>query len=232
MTLVLQWFHDHRRLDLGKRGRSVLVFQCPGGSCPTWDAESGANRAFVLEPSVGPDGLSGPEECGADPEFRILRWTEHEDGIPEEMEPAFFDDTSELPESLSERAAPGTRVGSVPRWHGGAEDGPGAGWRFLGQVDATMRFQGPIPSAEAAGCPVGRPGPEGYEFRSPRTTRPGAPAAIFVEKEDGAASLWTAEGPAFGDGGTGYLFASVPDRPDAPAAPRVRFLWQSPLAGR
>src|SRR4051812_21734030 len=51
MTLLVQFVHNSERLNLGREGRVLLVFQCgENGSCAVWDADSGANNCFIVEP--------------------------------------------------------------------------------------------------------------------------------------------------------------------------------------
>lgn len=50
MSLLAQFIHNEERLNLGKEGRILFVFQCNDeGSCFVWDADSGANSCFIME---------------------------------------------------------------------------------------------------------------------------------------------------------------------------------------
>ena len=51
-SLLAQFSHDDQRLNLGRTGRVLFVFQCAHkpGLCDSWEAFSGANACFVAEP--------------------------------------------------------------------------------------------------------------------------------------------------------------------------------------
>jgi hypothetical protein len=155
-SLIAQLRHERDRLDLGKTGRVLFVFQCNGdqGRCPTWDMNSGANSCFVLDEEELTEGLSEPNWYVAPEdhvdrwldenvfeEWRVLRWQEKEDGIPASY-PGFFGLLHALPEGYDEaqdtkfcsEVFQGTKLGSVPFWLQFPKDPPGG--RFLGQIDS------------------------------------------------------------------------------------------------
>src|SRR5262249_14777262 len=64
-SLLAQLTHDPARLELGRTGRVLFVFQCnhDPGMCDTWDAHSGANACIVVEPEeLGPRLAELPDD--------------------------------------------------------------------------------------------------------------------------------------------------------------------------
>jgi hypothetical protein len=155
MVHLAQFVHDGRRLDLGREGRSLLVFQC-GAECDTWDMNSGCNACVVLEPEELGEGLTPPP--GVDladwnqdvaihwedyhvilPDLRVADWIERDDGIAPEQEPDFFDDGQygKLMDRLGENAEQvfcGAKLGGAPGWIQGPEPGLDATWRLAVQL--------------------------------------------------------------------------------------------------
>jgi uncharacterized protein YwqG len=149
MGLLAQFVHNAERLDLGRDGRVLFVFQCSGvnGSCPVWDANSGANSCFIIEPEnltnrveKLPDGDIRPEK-----EFWIKDWQEFDDGISEKDVSAFFDETKYYEyeedefEELVKNVTDNSRLGGVPCWVQYPEV-PDGDWKFAGQLDDNTGF--------------------------------------------------------------------------------------------
>lgn len=151
LALLAQLFHQSKRLDLGKDGRVLFIFQCNNmknySLCSTWDQNSGANACFIVEPEDLtaqteniPDG-----EFQAEKEFWIKDWVIRDDGLPEEILEVFFDEQKyyeldeeefeEIYENLEER----TKFGSVPTWIQSPET-PKGDWKFVGQLDDLTGF--------------------------------------------------------------------------------------------
>jgi hypothetical protein len=156
-SLVAELRHHRERLDLGKEGRVFFVFSCNNDSsrCPTWDMNSGANSVLIVDEEELAEGLKSPPASPdltqrqldrwldeqVHPEWRVVRWLEKEDGIPESY-PGFFGlhygklegFDAEAYERYQSKVSQETRLGSVPFWIQFPE-GPPEG-RFLGQIDS------------------------------------------------------------------------------------------------
>jgi hypothetical protein len=199
-SLLAQFLHHPVRLDLGRPGRLLSVFQCnhDPGLCATWDGRSGTNACFVSEPEELLPSLSLlPEDWPpVDREARVVEWLQRDDGLAPESASAFFARSkfSDLPEEEADRPTWSTRLGGVPRWLQHPELPPGEGWIFVGQLDSTYSFLTP-PSDHSAGVIAD---PERWEGRS-----------------------HYCEGPNLGDGGLAYLFIRRTG-----AVPEGWFSWQ------
>lgn len=150
-SLLAQFVHDAARLDLGRAGRVLSVFQCnhDPGMCSTWEGGSGANACFVTEPEDMVHGLSPlpPDSPPIEREARIVEWRERDDVPAADGEP---DVTTS------------TRLGGEPFWIQGPDEAPEGGWRFVGQLDSTYSFL----VAPAAGAEGISADPEQWEGRS------------------------------------------------------------------
>lgn len=197
-SLLAQFAHHSDRLDLGREGRALLVFQCnhDAGMCDTWDAASGANACLVLEPeqlaraeSAAPADLPPLDHC-----VIVAGWIEFTDAVTEEEAASFYDEASYLAlnEDLVANVSTSTRLGGVPSWIQSPDESP-RGWRYIGQLDS------------------------GYSFLTPpRETR----SWISADPEGWEGRTHYGEGPNFG-GGIAYLFLRSGD-----ARPEVRMFWQ------
>jgi hypothetical protein len=159
--------------------------------CSSWEGGAGANACFVLEPEELHTALTtlpadGPP-IGRD--VRIERWLEMNDGISESEALAFFTDRGfyDLSKETIRRPAQVTRLGSVPSWVQSPHDGPGDGWRFIGQLDCYYSFY----------------------------TRPRNYVGLSPDLKRQFGRTHVGEGPNFGDCGIGYIFLrngmSVPE---------------------
>lgn len=251
LTHLAQLSHHPERLDLGREGRSVLVFECyhNPGLCETWSAESGANAVLFLDPKGSVGGLAVPPESertktAVGLEARVLSWVAADDLMREEDYPLFFDsrrmvnrldaDEEGEFEAALESVYRGTKLGSGPSWLQTADEGPPSPYHFVAQFDSRFRFPGPVPEADAVGCIVRRYDPTVARWvdsaprrEDPRQARADLP--VLIEAEDG--SSYSAEAADFGDAGIGYLFVDIPAGPtlfgDAPnTEPSGIFFWQ------
>jgi hypothetical protein len=120
-SLLAQLLHHPSRLDLGREGRVLHVFQCnhDPGACSTWEGGSGANACFVVEPERIGAGLTQipGDKPPVDSEVRVVRWIERDGEVT----------TS-------------TRLGGVPYWIQSPDEAPQGDWRFVGQLDSTHSF--------------------------------------------------------------------------------------------
>lgn len=200
LSLLAQFVHDPGRLDLGRNGRILSVFQCnhDPGMCSTWEGGSGANACFVTEPEDLVSGLTPlPSDLPLlEREARIVEWFERDDGVTEAQAVRFFswEEFSQLPESVSAKVTTSTRLGGVPSWIQSPDEAPKGGWLFAGQLDSTYSFL-TAPATEVPGIAVD---PEHWEGRS-----------------------HYCEGPNLGDGGIAYLFLRKTS-----GAPEGWFFWQ------
>ncbi|HXY35892.1 MAG TPA: hypothetical protein VEI07_16780 [Planctomycetaceae bacterium] len=199
-SLLAQLLHDPVRLNLGRAGRVLFVFQCnhDPGMCSTWEAGSGANACFVLEPEALLDQMSSlpADEPELEHELRVVGWFQREDGLPESLVPSFFDDDKyfALPEETLDSVSGITRLGGVPAWIQNPSEAPGPRWRFVGQLSCYHSF-----------------------FVPPATEE----SWIWTDPDRGAGRTHCAAGPNFGDDGTAYLFLR-----DASPVPEGRLFWQ------
>jgi uncharacterized protein YwqG len=148
MGMLVQFVHNSERLNLGREGRILFVFQCNyNGFCETWDADSGANACFIIEP----EDLTGQTEKLPDgnvqleKEFWVVGWQEFDDGVGEKDIPAFFDETKYYEyeedefEELIKNVTDNSRLGGVPYWVQYPEV-PTGDWSFVGQLDDNTGF--------------------------------------------------------------------------------------------
>lgn len=137
MRFVAQFFHSNR-LDLGEDGRGLYLFECQD-TCDSRSAASGANAALLLARSAQAAAMT-KRQGAAKPEEIVVRWSDDDDGVPEElaatfMSPALYAKLD--PEVLEECYLMGNRAGGVPGWLNGVELPEGDGWRFLLQLDSS-----------------------------------------------------------------------------------------------
>ncbi|MBD2666787.1 hypothetical protein B6N60_04795 [Richelia sinica FACHB-800] len=180
-SLLAQFVHNPERLDLGKLGRTLLVFQCNHnpGECPTWEGGSGANACFVLDPDELSDGLTPmpADSPPIEPEARIVDWLAQDDGISLDQVSAFYADEQRwnLPDEMRDRVYTETKLGSVPEWVQSSSEAPGERWIFIGQLSSSYKF-----------------------FQKPATQN-----GIYIYP---SSQHWVCDGPNFGDAGIGYIF--------------------------
>lgn len=251
MLLLAQLHHSAERLNLGKAGRVLYVFQCnePEYSECTWDPDSGANACLVLEPEQLSDTLtlppntnfenatniwsvnriadykeaSRPEAIFVETEARVMRWFERDDKLrPQDAE--YFLTEEKFWKKPNELGEPfcGTKLGSVPCW---VQTPQLEGWEFLGQFSDGYFFYHEMPQPDEVGCKVGR-GAIGKDIRyeDPPKLKQEAPRYIseLDSSEKSDDAIWACEGPNFGDAGIGYVFA----RRDGDQIPECKFFWQ------
>ena len=199
-SLLAQFVHHSVRLDLGRSGRVLSIFQCnhDPGMCATWEGGSGANACFVTEPEdIIPEMAVLPlDSPSVDREARVVEWIERDDGVAEEHAVRFFSSSEfyDLPESELAKVTWSTRLGSVPRWIQSPDEAPTDGWRFIGQLDSTYSF-----------------------FQAPKIKESG----ITEDIEHWEGRSHYCEGPNLGDGGIAYLFLRM-----GSSKPEGWFFWQ------
>jgi hypothetical protein len=198
-SLLAQFVHAPPRLDLGKEGRTLFVFQCnhDPGMCATWEGGSGANACFVVEPEDLTSSQTVPPQDSplVENEVRVASWIERDDGLPDSSRSAFFDDDSfrSLPKEVRGRVASGTKLGSVPCWIQNPSESP-EGWTFIGQLDSTHSFQ--LPPKQMTNW-------------------------VGIDENRWEGRTHYGEGPNYGDGGIAYLFLR-----QGASAPDGWFFWQ------
>lgn len=207
LTHLFSLQHHSERLDLGREGRQVLVFQCnhDPGMCETWSAGSGANAVLFLDPEDSTDTLTElPEpEPETEVETLVTAWEASEDEVDSANYDIYFDEkrlwdfhgkawtTPETEEWMP--MFEGTKLGSVPAWVQSASEGPEAPFRFVGQFHMEHEATGTVPDT------------------IDRTRH-------HITERDGVAEFKAAN---YGDLGSAYLFIA----PD-PVEPRGLFFWQ------
>jgi hypothetical protein len=199
-SLLAQFEHHPFRIDLGRGGRMLYVFECAHdpGMCATWEPFSGANACIVVEP----DAFTGePTAVPGDtpPVHRgvvIAGWVSREDTLSQSDANAFLNEQAflELAPEKWRQATYSTRLGGVPCWLQSADEAPRPDWLFIGQLDNTYSFL----TAPAAG----------HDW-------------ISIDKERFEGRTHYAQGPNFGDGGIAYLFTRHNE-----VSPEVCMLWQ------
>ncbi|HEY1169764.1 MAG TPA: hypothetical protein VGH19_00215 [Verrucomicrobiae bacterium] len=222
-SLLAQFEHHPLRLDLGRAGRVLFVFQCDHdpGACETWSAISGANACFVLEPEELLQSVTPLPPDSFEPmlEVRVARWIEKEDDIDPNLAGHFFEDKTylKLPEEVVGKCTTGARLGGVPSWIQSPDEGPRAPWRFVGQLDSTYSFyQPPAKSQTATTKGIGW---KVFGSVFGVTDKPASPVHEDEKHFEGR-THW-AQGPNFGDGGIGYVFLKMTD-----GVPEGLFFWQ------
>lgn len=166
-SLLAQFEHHPERLDLGRKGRVIFVFQCnhDPGMCSTWEALSGANACFVVEPEDLTDAET-PVPSDAPPqdrEVRIIEWHQRDDGLASELASNFRNDEAHmrLAEETHAKITWGTRLGGFPKWIQSADEAP-KGWAFVGQLDSSYSFLSP-PKGDYSWV---KSDPDGFEGRT------------------------------------------------------------------
>lgn len=199
LTPIAQFLHHPQRLDLGREGRMLSVFQCShhqDGGCESAVHGSGANACFVTEPEdILPHLSALPQDAPPlEREARVTGWAEHDDGVKQEDAVHFLsaEGLAEVSEYACEGVNPETRLGGAPYWIHGPDADLTEGWRFIGQLMDYYEFQQ-------------KPGLEPGEF--------------WVEdREEG--EVYVCDGPNFG-AGIAFLFLR-----ETAGVPEGRFSWQ------
>lgn len=139
-SLIAQFAHHPERLPLGRDGRMLFVFQCnhDPGMCETWDQNSGANAAFVLEPEAlnGGESALPADAPPSDPAMLVTGWDAQDDGLTAEQAAAFFSEAGMATlddDLLDQERYDRTQLLGVPCWIQSPDEAP-QGWRFLGQI--------------------------------------------------------------------------------------------------
>lgn len=232
-TLLAQFMHEDTRLNLGRAGRSLLVFQCNHrpGLCCSWLWGKGANACLVLEPEeiVKEEAALSRDRPPGEVEARIVGWREYEDGLSDAQVEFFSDETKwdaldeEQQESLFSKAVQCTRLGGVPTRIQSSREAPGDAWRFVGQLDFLYYFLTPPKSSDG----TERSGGRGLWrrvldlFRSPPKPAIKTMSPMAQNSRGPVQFTHACEGPNFGDAGMGYIFIR-----DTAGVPEGLFFWQ------
>ena len=143
-SLIIQLVHHRERLNLGRIGRTLLVFQCTHNfrNCIPSKGGSGSNACFIVEPEnlvdeITPMPLDLPD-LGI--EAQIIDWIAYDDGIPPEnvtpegnLKGLSDEDDDYL--DLEDKAYAGTMLGGVPFWVQDPGEAPSPRWNFVAQLD-------------------------------------------------------------------------------------------------
>lgn len=199
-SFLAQFVHDPIRLDLGRPGRMLYIFQCnhDPGMCATWDGRSGANACFVVEPERLTSELAKmpSDKPVLENEVFVVQWHEHDDGLSVADAASYYDDDkfNSLPEEQIRRVTSSTRLGGVPCWIQSPSEAPSDVWRFVGQLDSTHSF-----------------------LQAPKRKVPW----VHSDEQRWEGRTHCGEGPNFGDGGMAYLFVRSVDQ-----TPQGWLFWQ------
>lgn len=200
-SLLAQFVHHQTRLDLGREGRVLSVFQCnhDPGMCATWERNSGANACLITEPEELFQSLATlPMDAPVvEVEARIVAWMEREDQVSVDSVPSFFDEQkfNALPDEEASKPTWSTRLGGVPRWLQSPDEGPKGDWAFVGQLDSTYSF-----------------------FQKPEASER---TGIVEDVEQWEGRTHCCDGPNFGDGGIAYIFIR-----NTATEPEATIFWQ------
>jgi hypothetical protein len=173
-SFLAQLSHHSRRLNLGRKGRILLAFQCDSAeTCPNYEGNAGANAVLFLESDElreGPTPAPHPE-MAIYTEARVLRWKER----------------SRLSNTET------TLTGGKPHWFQNEEDPPPP-WRFALQMQFSYYFKGRAPSADKLGCEVRRERSGKTVVEFPKATKVGAPFCVYADDKG-----WGVQTQLFGD---------------------------------
>jgi hypothetical protein len=222
MAFLVELHHAPPRLELGRNGRVLFLFMCNGGKCDPWTGGGGCNACFILEEERIGTGLTETPTPSARvvAEIRVLRWTEHDDEIPETVRSEFFDEARhlELEDPIIDAVCRETKLGSVPAWIQRADEGPPPPFRFVGQFCEHVMLSPPVPRANEGHCTISRRQEDGsYVHEKPAERHRFAPRAIVVANDGRGVIDWV----NFAGSGRGYLFV------ETTGEPRGWFFFQS-----
>ena len=185
-ALLVQLEHSER-LNLGRPGRRLYVFQC-GTSPQGCGAILENGTAIVLEPEdkidLRPAPLSKAEKWFVP--IRIIGWTPRHESLSEEMHLRVLNLSPtdlDLPLAVHDIVSGDTKVGGTPAWGNGFPPfRRSQRWRFLFQMQDTLDAVGPLPTADELGCRV-------IDYTHQPVT-PGTPVPQKKPARVTSASLW------------------------------------------
>lgn len=238
-THLATFVHHTERLNLGKEGRVVLVFQCGHSpnetNCKTWEPGSGANAVVFLDANNIGTELTVPPAPDAvrEIEMRVVHWEERHDLVTEDLKPSFISGEAywqddEATEAIAASVADLAKLGSVPGWiQEGVKVDPA--FYFAAQLGYAYHFPDPLPTADQIGATISvSVRDEAGRFAGRQITEPINPdpmirGKIYVSDITLGryGSGFDVEAADFGDGGDGYVFINRD-----PEAPQGLFLWQ------
>ncbi|MFA6209864.1 MAG: hypothetical protein WCT03_14195 [Candidatus Obscuribacterales bacterium] len=201
-TLLAQFVHNEERLNLGKSGRVLFIFQCnyDPGNCETWDANSGANSCFVLDHNDLTEGLTAlpASDVTIETEARVEEWIRNVEDLEQAVKvvPYKFNTTFS------------TKLGGLPNFIQGEDETPGESYRFVGQLDYMYNFYSELPDANDVGCDVIKFGRLGRTMTADQR-KPNAPPHFIQECSPSSEIRWNCDGANFGDAGMGYIYLKV-----------------------
>lgn len=185
-SFLAQLRHHSRRLNLGRKDRVLLAFQCDTAeTCPNYEADSGANAVLFMDAHELQDRPTPPPhpEMAVYTEARVLEWKER----------------SRLSNTET------TLTGGEPHWFQMEEDPPPP-WRFALQMQFSYSFKGRAPSADELGCEVRRERGGKTVVEIPKATKAGAPFCVYAWDKE-----WGVQTQLFGDSMI-YLFVRTDGR--------------------
>lgn len=199
-SMLAQFVHEEERLNLGKAGRVLFVFQCnyAPGDCYSWDGYSGANACFVLDPDELTDKLSDlpAADLPIEPEARIEKWIRKREDLEEAL----------VARPFKESASFYTKLGGLPNFIQNPEEAPSGDYHFVGQLCSMYMFYSPVPSANEADCTVIKRKGRYTREEKPDHRKRNPPPYFICESSPTSEYRWSCEGPNFGDAGTGYIY--------------------------
>jgi hypothetical protein len=197
MTFLFQMKHDSNRLDLGREGRVLYLFQCEtDNNCSTWDAEAGCNQVLLVEPEEWdntPIDDVPQEETKMLPAIAVTSWETREQQEKEDV---------------------WTHLGGKPIWIQGEED-LGTDYLFAAQLDFSLRVVvtnlSELPIEET----VDHNGTSSYRLKV------GKRDVVWISASSSSPNTYNCSFANFGDSGSGYVFVNP-----AKEHGTGRFIWQ------
>lgn len=197
MTFLFQMKHHLERLNLGREGRVLYLFQCETeNNCSTWDAEAGCNSVIIVEPEEWDDTpiTDVPQdETRMIPAIAVASWESREQREKEDV---------------------WTHVGGNPIWIQGEED-LGTGYQFAAQLDFSLR----VVVSDLSELPI----EETVEHDGIRSYRlkVGRDDYVWISASSSTPNTYNCMFANFGDSGSGYVFVNP-----AEERATGRFIWQ------
>lgn len=212
-SLLAQFVHNEERLNLGRTGRALFIFQCnyAPGDCETWDGSSGANSCFVLEAEELTVKLteSPSKDLSVETEARVQEWIRE----VEDLEQALLVSPYKANTTFS------TKLGGLPNFIQNEEEAPSGGYQFVGQLDYLYNFYSELPAANDVGCTVVK---FGRLRRSQKPDQIKSNAPHFIQELPPSSEVrWYCDGANFGDAGTGYIYLKLEEN-----TAKGHFFWQ------
>lgn len=237
MSLVAQLTNTPPAIDLGHAGTVLHLFFCANVGCRTYGGVDGCRALILQSQEIGNGVTRQPADKhgrrSINGELWIVAWDRHDDAIPPDQAPSFYDDRSHLdladdiahPFGFDERWS--TKAGGVPYWTGAGvtldrASIPCPPFEFLLQIHSRTYVDGVPPAADLIHCRVSiyeQVGSETQWHHSvPSAEHPESPGMSLIY-ENGA-DCYGVDFVNFGSDGTAFVFI---DRLANP--PQVRWHW-------